>query len=396
MSDPAITVIGPATGGVAHVTQQLAEHWPDAAPALVLVSDDGWVVQSGCRCSVPEEPARARGGSTALRAVRAAWRHRRCLRRSRSFHVELGRTSLGAFWFALAAGLVARTPAMVVTTHDVPSVVLHPAAALLPWGAGFRDRLAFGVVAPLLDRPVLALLRRRASATVVLSAAAGAAAQAQHWPKVTQVDHGAAPRTVPTVPSSQAGYVLLAGYLGPGKGLNVLADAWPQVQPALPLVIAGGHSQQHEAWVGSIRAQFDAADQPPTWTGYVDDDGFDLLVREAAVVVIPYEQSNPASGVLVRALVEGRAVVGTRVAAVVDEVVDEHNGLLVDPGDAAGLAAALSRLTASPELRDALGEQAAQLAAERHSWARHTAELDILHHDLAPDAAADRRVPHHV
>ena len=362
-----MTLVGPADGGVSHVSRMLARHWPvHGVVETVLVSDDALTVETTCACGPLEGAPRS---SIVRRAVRAAWFHRRCLRASTSLHVELGRTSVGALWFALAASALLRRR-VVLGAHDLPVVVNNPAAGLVRQGHGWRDRIAYRVVAPVLDRPVIAFLRRRTAATVVLSAAAAASAATAGWPKVTLASHGASARTSRTGPSAGT-YVLLAGYLGPGKGLDVLAEAWQQLSSPLPLVVAGGFGDQDSAWVGRVRARFDAGTNPPTWTGYVDDERFDELIRDAAVVVLPYEQSNPASGVLVRALIEGRAVVATRVPAVLGEVDDDVNGVLVDPGDPAQLAEALTRVLSSAELRDRLGDAAASVAAARHSWSSH-------------------------
>ena len=73
----------------------------------------------------------------------------------------------------------------------------------------------------------------------------------------------------------------------------------------------------------------------------------------------------------VRAMAEGRAIVATRVPAVVDALEDGVSALLVEPGDAIGLAAALRRLVDDRELRDRLGAAAARRAAERHTWPRY-------------------------
>jgi glycosyltransferase involved in cell wall biosynthesis len=59
--------------------------------------------------------------------------------------------------------------------------------------------------------------------------------------------------------------------------------------------------------------------------------------------------------VLMEAQSQGLAVVATRVSAVPELIVDGANGLLVEPGDRAGLAAALERLIRDPELRARLG-----------------------------------------
>ncbi len=114
---------------------------------------------------------------------------------------------------------------------------------------------------------------------------------------------------------------------------------------------------------------------PPTWLGFVSDDEFARLVADAAVVVAPYRRSNPASGLLVRAMVEGRAVVATRVPAALDCLEDGVSGLLVEPDDPQALAEALELLVDDPALRDRLGAAAAQSAAERFTWPRYLAKL---------------------
>jgi glycosyltransferase involved in cell wall biosynthesis len=90
---------------------------------------------------------------------------------------------------------------------------------------------------------------------------------------------------------------------------------------------------------------------------------------------VPYRSSNPASAILVRAMVEGRAIVATDVAAVADAIGPEA-ALIVPPGDGEALATALGRAIRDPELRDRLGTAAARIAADRFAWA-HTAD-DLL------------------
>ena len=56
--------------------------------------------------------------------------------------------------------------------------------------------------------------------------------------------------------------------------------------------------------------------------------------------------------VIVEAFCRGRPVVASRVGGIPDLVQDESNGLLVDPGDTDGLAAALVRVLEGPELAE--------------------------------------------
>jgi glycosyltransferase involved in cell wall biosynthesis len=202
----------------------------------------------------------------------------------------------------------------------------------------------------------------------------------QHAPaRIVVADHAADPPTLERCSPSQGGYALFAGYVGPGKGIDTLLDAWGRIATRcpLPLVIAGTNTGGigDISYEGRLRDLSSRLPVPPTWLGYVCDEEFARLVANAAVVVAPYRRSNPASGVLVRAMVEGRAVVATRVPAALDCLEDGISGLLVDPDDPPALAEALALLLDDPALRDRLGAAAARRAAARFAWPRYVARL---------------------
>jgi glycosyltransferase involved in cell wall biosynthesis len=348
-----VLFVAPADGGVAAVADRLV-------PAL---RERGHAV---------DELRLDRAGVPAWRALRAAWTVRRALRRADVVHVELGRLDLAPFWFALAAVVLRRR--VVLGAHDVPELALHPAAGLIGTGTRAGSVLAYRVLAPVLDRRLVRALTGRVRAGVVLTEAARAGWEAAGGPPAVLVtDHGADP-PLGGPPPSRGGAVLLAGFLGPGKGVDVLLDAWARVGAAggMPLHIAGDVAGAvHRPWLEDQRRRAAALPVPPVWLGRLDDDGWRSALASAGVVVLPYRVSNPASGVLVRAMVEGRAVVATRVPAMVGAIEDGATGVLVDPDDPAGLAAALERLLAEPEQRDRLGAAAAAHAAAHFTWDRH-------------------------
>jgi glycosyltransferase involved in cell wall biosynthesis len=89
--------------------------------------------------------------------------------------------------------------------------------------------------------------------------------------------------------------------------------------------------------------------------------------READAFVLP----SPSEGtprVLVEAMMFGLPLVASRVGGIPDLVREGENGLLVPPGDAEALAAALLRLADDPGLR------ARMSAANHEAGARHTVE----------------------
>src|SRR5262249_43293956 len=157
------------------------------------------------------------------------------------------------------------------------------------------------VLAPALDPPLRALLTRRAGAGAALGDDARRAWEAGGLAHPVALDHGAYPPAPDLLPLSAARHGLSAGCIGPGTGVDVLRDAWEDVAPEtnLPLVVAGAGGD-------TLRERGPSSPHAPVWLGAVDDATFADLFRTAALVVVPYRDSNPASGIVVRAMVEGR------------------------------------------------------------------------------------------
>jgi glycosyltransferase involved in cell wall biosynthesis len=101
---------------------------------------------------------------------------------------------------------------------------------------------------------------------------------------------------------------------------------------------------------------------------------FDTLVLASA------NEGTPV--VAMEALAAERPVVSTRVGGVPDVVTDGVDGLLCDPGDVDGLAAALEQLAVDPELRGRLGEAGRTRVLSRYSVERLVDDVDALYRDL--------------
>ena len=93
-------------------------------------------------------------------------------------------------------------------------------------------------------------------------------------------------------------------------------------------------------------------------------------MRRAAVVAIPLLPAERSTGqvVLFEAMAMGKPVVATRATGTVDYVRDGENGLLVEPGDASGLADAVNRVLQDSALAQRLSEAA---------WADGRNQLDV-------------------
>jgi glycosyltransferase involved in cell wall biosynthesis len=86
--------------------------------------------------------------------------------------------------------------------------------------------------------------------------------------------------------------------------------------------------------------------------------------------------------VLLEAMNHATPVVASRVGGIPDIVEDGVSGLLVPPGDAAALAAALQRVLDSPDLARRLGEAGRRRLHERFSWEAITARWEAVYRSL--------------
>ncbi|MCW2977606.1 MAG: glycosyl transferase group 1 [Actinomycetia bacterium] len=345
-----LVLVRPATGGVAAVAARTAKE----------LAAHGWTVTD---IPLPSGGAPARVGLRALRSLRNE------LDRAEIVHVEFGCLDLAPFWFAELAVALRR---VVVVAHDSPSPIKAPATGLIVTGTRWRDVSAHRVLAPVLDRALVSVVQRRAAAVVVLDDAARERWQRAGARNVVAVEHPADPPTPGSTPPSEGGHVLAAGYIGPAKGLDVLIDAWQEVGATteLPLVVAGTHTGGVDgvAYERALHERGRGLTRPPRWLGFVSEAELGRLFAGAAVVVLPYRRSAPASGALVRAMVEGRAVVATQLPGAFARLRSEVDALLVPAGDVAALGGALARLLHDPCLRDRLGREAADHAAARFRW----------------------------
>jgi glycosyltransferase involved in cell wall biosynthesis len=155
---------------------------------------------------------------------------------------------------------------------------------------------------------------------------------------------------------------LLFGLLKPYKGLDVLYDAWRRLEVPARLWVVGA-------------PRMALPDPPPGVTvvpRFVTDAEAAWCLREAALTVLPYRDIE-MSGVLFSALGLGRPLLLSDVGGFPEVTAAAH----VPAGDAAALAAELTRLLGDEAARGQLAEASAAAAATTYAWddiaARHLA-----------------------
>ncbi len=160
-----------------------------------------------------------------------------------------------------------------------------------------------------------------------------------------------------TVPVPDAPRVLFVGVLERYKNVEVLAAAWRLVSAAVP------GAELHLVGQGTLTGVAEGlAREGVHWERRVEPPELALAFDAARALVLP-SASEGLPRVAIESFARGRAVIGTRAGGIPDIVEDEVSGLLVDPGDTAGLAHAIERIVTDHALAVRLGGAAGDQAA---------------------------------
>jgi len=155
--------------------------------------------------------------------------------------------------------------------------------------------------------------------------------------------------------------VIVVGVLEARKGHAVLFDALRTVRdvPGLRCVVVGDGALATE-----LRDR--ARDLPVRFLGFRSDVAACLAAADVAVLPSLHEGLGIAA---LESMAAARPLVASRVGGLAEVVGDETSGLLVPPGDAAALGAALARLARDAALRARLGAAGAARVRDSYSTA---------------------------
>lgn len=166
-------------------------------------------------------------------------------------------------------------------------------------------------------------------------------------PAADPAPHGALLAELPAEP-----FLLFVGDIRRDKGVDVLLDAYARMARPPRLVLVG------KVWPDT------PARLPPGVT--LLRDWPNAAVREAMrrslALVAPSRWPEPFGIVVAEALAAGRPVVASRTGGIPEIVRADREGLLVEPADAAALAAALQAIADDRALRERLAASAAERA----------------------------------
>jgi len=174
--------------------------------------------------------------------------------------------------------------------------------------------------------------------------------------------------------------VTFVGGFQPWHGIELLVEAFARVLQQLPqaklLLVGDGPARE-----GIERKTAALGIEPAVViTGFVPQQRVPEYLAAADVAVIPYPRLpqelwfSPLK--LYEYMAAGKAVAASRSGQIAEVIRHEENGLLFEPGSVDEMAAAVTRLLQSPDLRRLLGESARRQAVEQHSWDQYIRRLE--------------------
>jgi glycosyltransferase involved in cell wall biosynthesis len=162
--------------------------------------------------------------------------------------------------------------------------------------------------------------------------------------------------------------LLSVATLNPGKGHDILIHALASLPQRDWHLTCAGSLDRHPPTVERLRAMIcgEGLQDHVTLTGELDDASLAAAYDAADLFVLATRHETYGMAVA-EALAHGLPVVSTTTGAIPD-LVGDHAGLLVPPGDEAALAAALARVMSDSHLRDRLAEGARRTRDRLATW----------------------------
>jgi glycosyltransferase involved in cell wall biosynthesis len=167
----------------------------------------------------------------------------------------------------------------------------------------------------------------------------------------------------------------------PLKGYEVMLDAFPAILAAMPTVhylIIGGGGAEYCARLKAMTVERGIAERVH-FTGFQES----VASYLSALDLYVHPSLKEAFGLaVVEAMAMGKAVVATTVGGLPEVVAEGETGLLVPPGDAESLAAAVVSLLEDKVRREQMGRNGSARAQERFSLDASVMHMEQLYGEI--------------
>ncbi|HEX5217499.1 MAG TPA: glycosyltransferase family 4 protein [Vicinamibacterales bacterium] len=301
-----------------------------------------------------------------LTAALAAGRHRDAIVYTRDLGLASFLTQLPSL----------RRPKVVYESHGIAPVVSEEMPALL----GKPELAASPRKIERLDRRERRVWKRAAAYVAITRALADdLAARYGPRPNVFVVPDGAAARGDTAPAPNRRPLAAYAGHLYPWKGVDILVRALAAAPDLRGLIVGGHPGESDRARVEALARDCGVSDRLEI-TGLIPQREVAARLAAATMLVLPNVASTISERYtsplkLFEYLALGLPIVASDLASIREVLQPGRTALLVPPGDAGALAAAMTRLAGDPDLSASLGSAARGLAGE-YTWERRAERLE--------------------
>lgn len=178
--------------------------------------------------------------------------------------------------------------------------------------------------------------------------------------------------------------VTLVGRLNAWKGQGFLLEAYSRLREAdqVHVLLVGdvfpGQEKHREALSEQIRAL--GVEERVHMLGFRSDAR--AILAGSDIAVVPSTEPDPLPTVVLESMALGLPVIGTRLGGIPEMVDAGATGLLVEPGDAEGLADALATMIADEPLRSSMGARGRERFDRLFERSRFEVEISDLLRDV--------------
>jgi len=181
----------------------------------------------------------------------------------------------------------------------------------------------------------------------------------------------------PELKGAEGPVILFFGLLRPYKGLDVLIEAFSQIEGAELWIVGNPRMDLTE-----LQAAAERAPGKVRWlTRFIEDREIPAIMQRADILTLPYKDAEQ-SGVLYTGLAFGKPIVLSDVGGF-GEVANRYDAAeLVPPEDSAALAAAIGKLVTDEGAREELAAKATAAATGAFAWSTIAGQTLDLYREL--------------
>jgi len=174
------------------------------------------------------------------------------------------------------------------------------------------------------------------------------------------------------LPVKDDNYLLYAGQILRGKGIDTLLEAMSKMENDIPLIIAGSGKQMEE-YKGLCKST-DLEDRVK-FIGHVDQEKLKTLYSNCTCVIMPSRVPETFGLSGLEAMSWSKPVIATNVGGIGQWLEHEKNGYLVPSNDGRFLAEMIDKLLSDRKKAKAMGKLGYEMYKEKFTAAKHLDSL---------------------